>query len=700
MVSTACLNLYTFIFRLYVLVKKWRYYFSLEKWRQWVRGRIALIVRKANQFVREPSPIEFIWPYEGAAVGRKVVVRAKLANKSDEEFICHVYCKNSFISLQKRRTPILTFPFVKDHEEGTLKSIFDNDLPPGEYVLGIEGKKSKVRYVVRCICITDSRFNYAEYSAEKRRASGQSVAVSQLEKKLKFSLATTVYNTSEIFLEELFQTVSRQSYNNFEWLILDNGSSSVDTKSWLNRVSLRDSRIRVFSVDKNIHLIRGNRFLLDRANGEYFVPVDSDDLIYENALTFFSNVADSDSPDLIYSNEEKISWTGDPVEPLIRAEWSNLLALRTCSASHLMAFKRELAIRVGVYTDESAKGCHDWDTSLRFSEVTENIKKVNEVLYGWRMHAGSTSVNENAKEYIVDSHCAVLSDALKRRSLEHKFEIKKTSAFGFYKLVRKKIDLPKLTIFLGFFANEGLFSVLVRSAILKFLYPLSEVKALTEVEVRIPLLFRSWLSSDVVTDSERAQYINKKTVGLSHLHAYLPSFLLPTTRDWFFEAISCFEVDHKTAIVTGPVFDSMGLTRYLGYIVGLDGTISSPHYAKPTHSHYIQFETCRNISACYLGAFVFNPVKMILVGGFSSFDSREPFYGIELSKKILDCGFKLAFSPSMRSMSSISISQPKVPLSTSLNLSDRYYPRPLSQSSEKLFMFEEPSVRAVGGEKS
>ena len=131
----------------------------------------------------------------------------------------------------------------------------------------------------------------------------------------KFSITTTVWNTDPIFLNELFRTISAQIHGNFEWLILDNGSTNSATRECLSFLTSKEPRIQLFRVEKNIHIIGGNRYLVERATGDYIVPVDSDDVLYSDSLAILaSTIESSKRPALLYSDEQKVATDTSPVD--------------------------------------------------------------------------------------------------------------------------------------------------------------------------------------------------------------------------------------------------------------------------------------------------------------------------------------------------------------------------------------------------
>ncbi len=126
---------------------------------------------------------------------------------------------------------------------------------------------------------------------------------------------------------------------------------------------------------------------------------------------------------ILYSDEQKVAPDGTPIELIWRTQWSRAQRLRTIPAAHLMAFSRERALATNVYGDESAEGCHDWDTVLRLADSGAKPIHLSDVLYGWRIHSGSAAGEETSKAYLLSSQKATLEASLHRRHLGEKFHV-------------------------------------------------------------------------------------------------------------------------------------------------------------------------------------------------------------------------------------------------------------------------------------
>ena len=101
--------------------------------------------------------------------------------------------------------------------------------------------------------------------------------------KYKITLFTPTYNRAYI-LDNLYRSVQRQTFRDFEWIIMDDGSSDNTeelVKSWMEDGN--DFPIRFYKVPNGGKCRAINRGL-DLAEGELFFIMDSDDYLTDDSL--------------------------------------------------------------------------------------------------------------------------------------------------------------------------------------------------------------------------------------------------------------------------------------------------------------------------------------------------------------------------------------------------------------------------------
>lgn len=100
---------------------------------------------------------------------------------------------------------------------------------------------------------------------------------------MKITVFTPTYNRAYI-IENLYRSLQRQSFRDFEWLIVDDGSSD-NTEEVISRWQQEgnDFPIRYYKKE-NGGKCRAINYGVDLAEGELFFNVDSDDYLTDDAL--------------------------------------------------------------------------------------------------------------------------------------------------------------------------------------------------------------------------------------------------------------------------------------------------------------------------------------------------------------------------------------------------------------------------------
>lgn len=92
---------------------------------------------------------------------------------------------------------------------------------------------------------------------------------------MKVSVIMAVYN-GERFLAEAIESILRQTFTDFEFLIMNDGSTD-RTQEILEKYRKKDNRIKVF-VQENKGLAQSLNFLIKQTKGEYIARMDADDI--------------------------------------------------------------------------------------------------------------------------------------------------------------------------------------------------------------------------------------------------------------------------------------------------------------------------------------------------------------------------------------------------------------------------------------
>ncbi|WHF50511.1 glycosyltransferase family A protein [Chryseobacterium gotjawalense] len=104
-----------------------------------------------------------------------------------------------------------------------------------------------------------------------------------------FTVFTPTYNRSHL-LNRLFQSLSKQTVRNFEWLIIDDGSTDKTEEVVTQFISQADFPVRYIKQKNQGKHIAINT-ALEKAVGKWYLPIDSDDFVINNCLEVCGELA-------------------------------------------------------------------------------------------------------------------------------------------------------------------------------------------------------------------------------------------------------------------------------------------------------------------------------------------------------------------------------------------------------------------------
>ena len=98
----------------------------------------------------------------------------------------------------------------------------------------------------------------------------------------KVSVLTPLYNTPELILREMIESILNQSFKDFEFLLLNDSPDNTRLEEVVR--SYNDSRIVFWNNTKNLGISASRNVLLARAKGEYVAIFDHDDISLPDRL--------------------------------------------------------------------------------------------------------------------------------------------------------------------------------------------------------------------------------------------------------------------------------------------------------------------------------------------------------------------------------------------------------------------------------
>ena len=201
------------------------------------------------------------------------------------------------------------------------------------------------------------------------------------------SVIMPAYN-AEKYIRAAIESVIRQTYENWELIVLDDGSTD-STAQTVKRMAEGDSRIRFCPNERNMGVAATRNRGFDLARGDYVALLDSDDVWLPQKLEKQLALAAGTKADIIYTSYYIIDKNGDKSRDdyIVPAETSFESMLEEnhigCSTAML-----EKSI-VKKYRFDGSYAHEDYVLWLQLLEAGYSAAGLTEPLVKYRFHAGS-----------------------------------------------------------------------------------------------------------------------------------------------------------------------------------------------------------------------------------------------------------------------------------------------------------------------
>ena len=212
------------------------------------------------------------------------------------------------------------------------------------------------------------------------------------------------------YLDDAIESVLAQTYQDFEILIVDDGSTDPET------VRLLDGYVRPKTTvyrTPNRKLAAARNFLIQRARGEYLCALDADDKLHPEYLEKTAAALGED-PSLGFVST-RLQTFGADTRVWPDDTRCDLVTLLCDDPVHCAALVRRSAVlSVGGYDERMPhQGNEDWDLWISLVEAGHSGMILDDILFFYRRRPGSMcdgctrgEVQIDATKYIVRKHAA------------------------------------------------------------------------------------------------------------------------------------------------------------------------------------------------------------------------------------------------------------------------------------------------------
>jgi glycosyltransferase involved in cell wall biosynthesis len=233
------------------------------------------------------------------------------------------------------------------------------------------------------------------------------------------SVCMPVYNT-ERYVAEAVESILAQTFGDFEFIIIDDGSSD-GSRAILERYAERDDRIRLISRP-NTGIVGARNEALGLARGELIAVMDSDDVALPERLEVQVAYL-REHPECVMVGSRVLIIDPDGCALTIMPEEltheeidSALMAAKGQIVYHAsIIFRARALAEIGPYGDEYNTFAEDLDLFLRLAEVGQ-IANLAEPLLKYREHPSKTG--HVRAVFQADAVRRAIAAAYRRRGLE------------------------------------------------------------------------------------------------------------------------------------------------------------------------------------------------------------------------------------------------------------------------------------------
>ena len=260
----------------------------------------------------------------------------------------------------------------------------------------------------------------------------------------KISIVVPMYNTPEKYFKELLESITEQTYENWELCLADGSPEKAEYLEDL--IKPLGDKIKYKLLSENKGISGNSNEALKLATGDFIALLDHDDIIPKFALyEIVKTINENPDVDFIYTDEDKILEENEKrISPHFKQDYA-IDTLRSYNyICHFSIFKKELMDKLGGFNSEF-DGSQDYDLILRATEQAKHIVHIPKILYNWRISSTSVASGAAAKPYAYEAAKRAILASIERHGIQGA-KVEDSRIIGLYKVTYPVKGEPKISI--------------------------------------------------------------------------------------------------------------------------------------------------------------------------------------------------------------------------------------------------------------
>lgn len=225
------------------------------------------------------------------------------------------------------------------------------------------------------------------------------------------SVIMSIFNESEIQINESVKSILAQSFCDFEFIIIDDNPKRHDVQEIVSRFN--DHRIILVKNDENIGLAMSMNKAAKCCNSDILVRMDADDIADTNRLAEEFSHIKTGNYDLVCSNYRLIDENSElirecEVKPdLYGEQLSKIVSTRSFIHHPTVMMKKKVFDSVGGYRNFPC--AQDFDLWLRLQESGCRFYYIGHPLLSYRINNNGTTLKRHFQQQLTKRYCMELS---------------------------------------------------------------------------------------------------------------------------------------------------------------------------------------------------------------------------------------------------------------------------------------------------
>jgi len=474
---------------------------------------------------------------------------------------------------------------------------------------------------------------------------------------IKVSILCPTYKPSLADFVQAVESVRRQSWSNWELVIVDDGSRSPALTEVIDEFVAADSRIRCVTLRKNQGISAATNAAIAAATGDWIALFDHDDLLVDVAIEVMLLAARNTGARVLYSDEDKIDSFGMFSEPHLKSDWNYRLLLTNNYVCHFLMVEAATLRGVGPL-DTKYDGAQDHDLILRLSEAVPpaQIHHVPEILYHWRKAARSTASQTSAKPYAVQAGIAAVRDHVIRKGLPA--EVVSPFQGTVYDVRWQFTAEPRVAILIPFKDKVELTRRCVERLLEVTRYRNYEIVLIDNWSTEPATL--EWLAT--LRDEKRVRMIRiEEPFNFSRINnlavrqldvdalLFLNNDIFVEQPDWLRLMVNEALADPKVGIVGVKLVYPNQTVQHAGVVLGVGGVGDHMFRSEERDAAGYMYRAlvAQDLSAVTAACMLCRMDAFRAVGGFDEARLTVAFNDVDLCLKIGRTGYRIVFTPAV-----------------------------------------------------